>query len=189
MYYDVGAIVRPSGGDAVIAIAAAAPLLPPGGFGTLDAPTVSFVNAPPRSRVERRALADRESMEKQRLRERKGAHFQYADPGGLVVPDDSRSAHYMDSRARFAVDTATEVRLEKEDRLRRKASELLRRREEGISRDEERWQRMEAEARAEEARVAFLQADGGKARRNRSGMPFDPVTLGYHATHEGEVLR
>lgn len=189
MYYDRGATSRPAGVDSIIALASTVPLLPPGGFGTVDAPTVAFYNVPPRSRAERKALADRETVEKQRLRERKGAHFQYADPGRLVAPDDPHSALYMGSKERFTIDTATEVRMEKEDRLRRKATELLRRREEVIARDEDRWQKMESEARAAEARVAALQADGGKARRNQSGMPFDPVTLSYHATHEGESLR
>ena len=188
MYYDTASAIRTSGGDSVAALAANAPLLSRGGFGTLDAPSIAFFNAPLRGKAERKALSDREGMEKQRLRERRGEHFQYADPGGLVAPD-CRSGHYMGSKERFTIDTATEIRLEKEDRLRRKATDLLRRRDEGIARDEERWQKMEAEARAAEARVAFFQADGGKARRNRSGMPFDPVTLEYHGTHDGEALK
>lgn len=188
MYYDTRSAARPVGGDAVAALAAAAPLLPPGGFGSRETPTVSFYNVPPRSRAERKTTTDRDAVEKSRLRERKGAHYQYSDPGGLVAPDDT-STHFMGSKERFKLDAATEVRLDKEDKLRRKATELLRRREENVARDEERWQKMEAAASAAEARVAFLQADGGKAQRNRSGMPFDPVTLAYHSSREGEVLR
>jgi hypothetical protein len=188
MYYDNVASGRARGEVTFAGLVAGAPLLPPGGFGTLEAPSVPFHNLPTRSR-ERQALTDRETLEKSRLRERTGGRFVYADPGHVIAPDDSSSALYLDSRLRFTTDAVTEARVEKDARIAHRASDLLRRREETMVREEERWKRMEAESRAAELRVASLQTDGGKARRNKSGLPFDPVTLNYHASHDGDLLR
>ena len=48
---------------------------------------------------------------------------------------------------------------------------------------------MEAAEAAEAERVAALRADGSKARRNRSGLPFDPLTLGLRDTPEAAALQ
>lgn len=55
-----------------------------------------------------------------------------------------------------------------------------------VAREQARWARMDAEAAAEQERLDWLQADGRKARKNQSGVPFDPVTSAYKDTPEGQ---
>lgn len=123
-----------------------------------------------------------------RLQRREGfAH--YVDPGSLIAPADASSAAYMDPRTRFTADFVAEEKAARAAALARRAAEAARRGEEEAARDAARWHAMEAARAAEEERLARLREDGSKARRNRNGMPFDPITLEYHATPGGQALR
>jgi hypothetical protein len=63
------------------------------------------------------------------------------------------------------------------------------RREESAVRDETRWQRIDEKARKEEDMWSRYREHGGKARRNKSSVPFNPVHLGYNDGKDGEMLR
>jgi hypothetical protein len=63
------------------------------------------------------------------------------------------------------------------------------RREASAVRDEGRWQKIDDKARKEEDMWSRYREHGGKARRNKSSVPFNPVNLGYNQGRDGENLR
>jgi hypothetical protein len=71
----------------------------------------------------------------------------------------------------------------------KRTQELARKREEVSVREAARWAAMEIADKEEQDRLARNREDGGKARRNKSGTPYDPVSLEYHHDEEGDELR
>lgn len=164
---------------------ATAPPLPPGGF--RDTP---FNNIRPRTRAEKRAAQDRERLEKDRLRSRRFGHQQYQDPGAVVAPaTDPTVASYGDAANRFRRDFAAEEKERKAELHAKKQAELDRRRLQDAEREAARWAEMDARDAAERERLQQLRLDGGKARKNRSALPYDSVRMLYHGTPDGEALR
>ena len=91
---------------------------------------------------------------------------------------EEESVFYVDSGDRFNQEDAATA--ERGNRLRaaeRKQAELLRRREQAVGRDDARREAMAAADAEHSARTTQLQLDGGKARRNVSGIPYDPINL------------
>jgi len=168
---------------------AAAPSLPEGGLGSWREPRARLHNVVPRSRDARRGPVDREHLEKQRLSQRREVFAAFADPGALIAPEDTAAAAHLSGEGRFGVDFATEDRFARAAAVQRRAAVLAKRRDDEAVREARRWEAMEAARVAEEERLTRLRTDGGKARRNASGMPFDPITLAYAANGAGESLR
>lgn len=152
--------------------------------------TAAFNNIPARSREQREALRDKELLEKDRLRQRKES-FVRADPrpAGALLAYDPRSQGFMSDADRFHSDTAGEARALREERNARAKLQQAQRRQEGSRRELARWEAMDASDAREEQRWHELRASGAKARRNRGGEPFDPVTLRYNDGRDGERLR
>ncbi|CEL96000.1 unnamed protein product [Vitrella brassicaformis CCMP3155] len=147
----------------------------------------------PRTRAERNALRDRESLEKERLRNRTGGFHRYEDPGNLIQPikDDPKNPTLPNPIDRF-VRTAEVAELEREDRKREQGKRDQfheNRRMSRESREEQRWRRMEEREECDKQRVQNLQMYSQKAFKNRSGAPFDIVTLRYDQSEEGRRLQ
>ena len=123
--------------------------------------------------------------------QRREKYQNYADPGSVIIPEeDASSASFQHPSQRFAAVTIVEEeRAQREAAQRRRAAEGQRRAQEEAARDAARFAAMAAESAAEEERITRLREHGGAARRNKSGMPFDPITLSYHASSEGNALR
>lgn len=164
-------------------------LLPPNGYGDWEKPAVRFHNTEPKTRAQRRHFMNREEVERARLRERREGFTQYTDPGALIRPDRTDNALYMADRDRFFTDTAAEQRDLKKMHLQQKQEKLFRLRDEALRKEEERWNQIDAEARAWDERTAVLQADGKAALKNKSGAAFNPVSQAYDPTPDGEALR
>lgn len=187
-----GARVGSTAMPALDALIAGAPLLPPGGFGSAVAPAHAFYgDGVARSREARRHTADREEVEKGRLRARRFGFGAYAEPGGLTAPDSGpdAGAAYAADVDRFYTDVAAEERHRREEAGARRAAEHARKRDAALARDEERWARMEAEAREFDEKTRRLQAAGTAAMKNLTGRAADPVAGTYEASARGAALR
>lgn len=171
------------------AIAAGAALLPAGGYGPYSGPAYAFNAVAPRSRPARRHVMNREEVERARLRERRFGFQQYAEPGGLSVPDDKTAAMYAAETDRFKTDAAAEERDAREAAAARRAGTIERRREFHATQDQRRAAEEEAFSRKWVEDTAALQADGRAAAKNRSGMPVNPITQAYRPDAQGEALR
>jgi hypothetical protein len=171
------------------ALSAGAALLPAGGYGPFSAPAYAFNAVAPRSRPQRRHVMNREEVERARLRERRFGFQQYAEPGGLSVPDAKDSAMYAAETDRFKTDAAAEERDAREAAASRRAGTIDRRREFYATLDQKRAAEEEAFARRWVEETSALQVDGRAALKNRSGMPVNPITQQYAAGAQGEALR
>jgi hypothetical protein len=171
------------------ALSAGAALLPAGGYGPYCAPAYAFNAVAARTRPVRRHVLNREEVERARLRERRFGFQQYAEPGGLSVPDDKSAAMYAAETDRFKTDAAAEERDAREAAAARRAGTLERRREFYATMDQQRAAEEEAFSRRFVEETAALQADGRAAFKNRGGMPVNPITQEYRPDAQGEQLR
>ena len=63
------------------------------------------------------------------------------------------------------------------------------RRHNNALREEERWSAIDKANQKEEQKWEYMRTVGAKAQRNNSSVPYDPITLKYNDTHEGEKLK
>lgn len=189
MNHDFGSAQRVVPTTPLDQLIASAGLKPQGGYGSWDRPNIAFFNQPAKTREARRHLTDREGIEKDRLRERRFGYHQYEEPGAIVRPDAHDSALYQEETDRFFTDVAAEERYRREEKVAKKNAEYARRREEAMLRDEERWRQMEAESRQFDEKTVRLQASETAALKNKSGIPYDPVSGHYEASTRGEEYK
>mmetsp|Transcript_6894 Transcript_6894/g.16429 ORF Transcript_6894/g.16429 Transcript_6894/m.16429 type:complete len:225 (-) Transcript_6894:71-745(-) len=148
-----------------------------------------FRNIKPRTRQQRRQLADKETLEKSRLRERTGGYHKYIDYGKGLTSQQPGSAGYIPEADRFHTDVAGEEKLLRDARVARGEQIISARREANAAREGERWARIDAAARNEAERWDEIRETGERAKRNKSSVPYNPLTLEYHESHEGLKLR
>lgn len=58
-----------------------------------------------------------------------------------------------------------------------------------MDKEQQRWERMAAEAAAEAARMEAVRASGLRGKQNKSSEHFNIITLGYHDSPEGHTLQ
>ncbi|KAG7380432.1 hypothetical protein PHYPSEUDO_007206 [Phytophthora pseudosyringae] len=155
------------------------------------APVREFNNIPARTRAQREAVCDKEQREKERLRARKEGFVRVdtSAAGSAMLVYTPQSQGFMNDADRFHSDTAGEERVAREDARARVRVQQDRRRREGVNRDARRWDAMDAASAEEKRRWEALRASGSKARRNKCGEPFNPVTLKYNDGKDGERLQ
>lgn len=78
----------------------------------------SFHNTPPRTREERLAAANRDSVEKGNLKSRTGGHHKYQEPGNPIIPEPSSPLYAAESN-RFQRGVADEIREQKQQETRK----------------------------------------------------------------------
>jgi hypothetical protein len=132
---------------------------------------------------------NREEVERDRLRERKGGFSSYHEPGGLSVPDAKDSAMYAADSDRFHTDYAAEAKGVRDMAQAKKAAEIERRRDFFQGMQEKRDAEEMAASLRWEQETAALQADGRPALKNMSGAPVDLLTQQYRADESGALLR
>lgn len=64
-----------------------------------------------------------------------------------------------------------------------------RKRQDAIQKEQQRWQHMDAERQAEEARMQQIRDLGLKGKMNKSSEHFNIISLDYHPTPEGDKLK
>ncbi|KAG6599739.1 Prefoldin subunit 3 [Phytophthora cinnamomi] len=150
-----------------------------------------FNNIPARTRAQREAVCDKEQREKERLRARKEGFVRVdtTAAGSAMLVYTPQSQGFMSDADRFHSDTAGEERAAREDARTRAKIQQERRRQEAVNRDVRRWEAMDAASAEEKRRSEALRASGSKARRNKCGEPFNPVTLQYNDGKDGERLQ
>lgn len=150
-----------------------------------------FNNIPARTREQREAVCDKEQREKERLRARKEGFVRVdtTAAGSAMLVYTPQSQGFMSDADRFHSDTAGEERAAREDARTRTKIHQERRRREAVNRDVRRWEAMDAASAEEKRRWEALRASGSKARRNKCGEPFNPVTLKYNDGKDSERLQ
>ena len=157
-------------------------------------PSSGFKNIKPMTRKERRALKDKVALEKQRLMNRTGlAAKMYREnapenPSELLTlkPD---AAGFMADADRFHSDTAGEEFLKRKAAYNRKQDIYNNTRNTRAVNEEARWKKIESSKHQEEVYWARQRELGVKSAKNKSCVPYDPLTLQYDDTHDGERLR
>merc|ERR1712023_23324 len=156
--------------------------VPPSAFG--------FRNCKPLGRDEKKAMNDKESIEKQRLRERREEYFHFEEPNSRADGGVSAMAPgtigWVPEADRFSTDSAYAEKMEQKKR--REAEEHFwdARREANVRREEQRWEQMEA-AEKHQAQIDE-NCQEARSRKNAGSIPYDLVTLRYHDTDDGSAL-
>lgn len=137
----------------------------------------------PQTREQRRALQDRDYLEKLRLANRKEGYQAYQDPG-FINHASPKSALYVDEHSRFGGDFLREER-ERVAEERRRKDAFLRARQ---TKAEERALVVEGHmadiAEDERQRMAALQERGN--RKNESGANFNLLTHAYNSGEDAQ---
>merc|ERR1712195_126237 len=150
---------------------AAAQGYPPSAFG--------FKNVRPVGREERKAANDKESIEKQRLRDRREEYFQFEEPlarnlGGVSAANPG-TVGWVPEAERFNNDSAGMLKSDQAAERQGQENFYDARRDSNVKREQ---RNAEIEAQCAESR----------SRKNAGSAPFDMLTLQYHDTPAGEQL-
>jgi hypothetical protein len=110
------------------------------------------------------------------------------NPADLLVLQPN-AAGFLADADRFHSDTAGEEFLERKAKFERKQQIYNNTRERRAENEETRWSKIEESKEVEERYWAGQRESGVKAMKNKSCVPYDPLTLQYNDSHDGEKLR
>merc|ERR1712205_136489 len=149
-----------------------------------------FRNCKPLGRDEKKAMNDKESIEKQRLRERREEYFHFEEPNarkaGGVSAAGVGTVGWIPEAARFNTDSAHSEKMAQAERRQEEERFWDARREANVHREEKRWEQME---QAEEHQMAIDESmKEARSRKNAGSIPYDLLTLRYHDTDDGNKL-
>ncbi|GMH94316.1 hypothetical protein TL16_g12873 [Triparma laevis f. inornata] len=157
-------------------------------------PSSGFKNIKPLTRKERRALKDKVALEKQRLMNRTGLAAKMYRENAPENPSElltlqSNAAGFLADADRYHSDTAGEEFQARKKAYERKQDIYNNTRNKRATTEEQRWKKIE-ESKTQEERYWETQRElGVKSMKNKSCVPYDPLTLQYNDTHDGEKLR
>lgn len=130
---------------------------------------------------------DKETLEKQRLKNRTGGYHTY-DEFQRVVGHDSGTPGYQTEAQRFDTDSAAEEQRMRMQKLSRHNLIIEKRREENMERDEARLKRAEEKRLAEVEKWKRLQEDHTFGKKNLGSTPYNQITLEYNDGDGGKML-
>mmetsp|Transcript_33794 Transcript_33794/g.74419 ORF Transcript_33794/g.74419 Transcript_33794/m.74419 type:complete len:233 (-) Transcript_33794:191-889(-) len=150
-----------------------------------------FRSIRPRTRLERRSLTDKVSLEKNRINQRVGwqarMHRQNApETSALLTSCTSGAAGYLSNSDRFHTDTVGEEYALRQEGIQRKLLAADFRRNQSTKRDADRWHSMEDKQAEQEEVWQKQRDDGSKAKKNQSNVAYDIMTLQYSQDKDGE---
>ncbi|KAL4469373.1 hypothetical protein ABPG72_006009 [Tetrahymena utriculariae] len=149
----------------------------------------NFNSVQPRTRLEREAMKDKESIEKTRINQRVGYETRNTDVKQLLHNPDPKSTLFIPENQRFDKDFSVFDKQQRDQRFATKEVTLEKHRIEALERESKRWEQMENQVNKEQVKRQF-QAEVLKAgKRNTNGMPFNPITLEYEKSNAGESLK
>ena len=127
---------------------------------------------------------DKEALEKRRLAERKEGHQRWNDPGAVVEckPDGLAYASVAD---RYQTGAAALLKEQRDAVVMERERKWERGRDVNLQREEQRWHGALEEHVQAEMRDQRM-ADGSKGSSNHSSVAYDPITLEYHPTQQGQ---
>jgi hypothetical protein len=151
----------------------------------------SFNNIPARTREQRIAVKDKETLEKDRLRQRKEGFVRIDTnvTGSAMLVYEPKSQGYLCDADRFHSDTAGEEKVFRDERAAKKKVGEEKKRYDHIHREVNRWHDMDLAAAAEERKWQQFREVGTKALRNKSGTAYNPITIQYHDGKDGHRLK
>merc|ERR1711959_220888 len=149
-----------------------------------------FRNVKPLGRDEKKAMNDKESIEKQRLRERREEYFHFEEPNarkaGGVSAAGVGTVGWIPEAERFNTDSAHSEKVAQNERRQAEEKFWDARREASVHREEQRWEQME---QAEEHQMSIDEnMKEARSRKNAGSIPYDLLTLRYHDTDDGQAL-
>jgi hypothetical protein len=145
-------------------------------------------NIKPKERTERIANRNRDNIEKAYLGDRVGMFNKPAEKAKINDPDH-RSSLFVSEAERFNKDFASydyERRLQENERKKmhyENVKNIL------FDRERKRWERMDYEYLKGENKVVLNKEKNMVGRKNNPGMAFNPITLEYDTSVQGEILR
>merc|ERR1719326_2270764 len=148
---------------------------------------VPFFNIQPRTRAYRKSQMDKEGIEKQRLKERKGGFHKYTEFKAVTGSEPGQPG-YSTEAARFDTDV---VGAEQRRRQREKQAydnRIGHLHKNFLAREDRRFERMAEEKRLEEDKYRRYRADPLMGKKNVSGVPYHPVTLQYNDGDDGRRM-
>merc|ERR1711912_53285 len=149
-----------------------------------------FRNCKPLGRDEKKAMNDKESIEKQRLRERREEYFHFEEPlsraQGGVGAVEPHTVGWIPEADRFNTDSAFAEKMEQQDRRKKEEHFWDARRESNVRREENRWEKMETQ---EKHQMAIDEnCKDSRSKKNAGSIPYDMLTLRYHDADDGNAL-
>jgi len=148
---------------------------------------VPFFNIQPRTRAYRKSQMDKEGIEKQRLKERKGGFHKYTE-FKAVTGSEPGEPGYSSEAARFDTDAVGAEQRRKKQMIAAYDSMINARKDKHLAREDRRFKRMEEEKRLEEDKYSRYRADPLMGKKNVSGVPYHPVTLQYNDGADGRRM-
>ena len=142
----------------------------------------------PRSRNSRHK--DRETIEKDMLVNRTGSFHRYEVVESVVKVDPNCPSSLSGKLAFISTDDVAHYeRLEREHQRAIKEEKTEKKRSDTYARESERWASYERNRLIEEDRLKRAQNDPLITKRNCGSNPYDIVTMEYHHSPEGDMLR
>jgi hypothetical protein len=142
---------------------------------------------------------DKESLEKDRLKNRFGGKDgratrtqDFSDTNHTHTTMHPEAQGYCPEAQRFicgGFDIAGEEKGMREKGMVHRHFQDSRRREASAVREENRWSQIDRAAKEDEERWHRYREHGGKAQRNKSSVPFHPITLKYNDGKDGTRLK
>ena len=102
---------------------------------------------------------------------------------------DRDAVGFCDEADRFQTDFAYEEKLKRDGKIAREEAILEAKRLQLAEREEARWSQIDNRQINEDEKWNELRQKGEKAKRNNSSVPYNPITLKYNETADGEKLR
>ncbi|CAN0137362.1 unnamed protein product [Ascophyllum nodosum] len=139
------------------------------------------------------ALKDKVALEKSRLMQRTGhaakMYRENVPPEGVSLTGCTpEAAGFITDSDRFHSDTVGEERFRRKAQHERHVQINANRRQLRVEREGKRWEDMERKEEAEKERLDWLRAEERKSKKNKSGMPYNMISLMYNDGLDGQRL-
>lgn len=127
---------------------------------------------------------DKDELEKRRLAERKEGHSRWVDPGALVECEPQGLA-YASIADRYQTNASALLKEQRDAVVAERERKWDRARDQNLYKEEQRWHSTVQEHFMEEAREQRM-AEGSKGSHNHLSVAYDPITLEYFPTQQGQ---
>ncbi|EGR27534.1 hypothetical protein IMG5_194420, partial [Ichthyophthirius multifiliis] len=146
-------------------------------------------NIQPRTREERGAIKDKEAMEKIRINQRVGYETRNTNVKQLLHNSDPTSTLFIPENQRFDKDFAVYDKALREQKFQQKEFQQEKHRLVALERDQFRWKQIEEKDIKEQKKLEHKGHVLVTCKRNTNGQPFNPITLEYEKSQQGEILK
>eukprot|EP01017_Pseudomicrothorax_dubius_P050750 TRINITY_DN9655_c0_g1_i2.p1 TRINITY_DN9655_c0_g1~~TRINITY_DN9655_c0_g1_i2.p1 ORF type:complete len:213 (-),score=51.31 TRINITY_DN9655_c0_g1_i2:772-1410(-) len=146
-------------------------------------------NVQPRTREEREATRVRDSIEKARIDQRVGIEARHVVVKEILHNASPQSTLFLPENERFDKDFAVYDKRERELQSMKKQQAIENHRIQIMERESLKWEQLDEALKREEERRRYHQEVNKAGKRNYNGLAFNPITLEYERSNEGELLR